>query len=110
MAEDDNAVTGIERLVIQELFGIAFCPLKPEQLAHAAGAENIVPHDTRIGERIEADVAAITRIRLLGGQHRVARSEQMDRPSPTSVAVSAVEAASKAHAFASAAPSASLTR
>jgi len=38
MPEDDNAVAGIERLVIQELFGIAFGSLQPEQLAHAAGA------------------------------------------------------------------------
>ncbi len=79
MAEDDDGVTGVERLVVEEFLGIFLGALEPEQLAHAAGAENVVPHHAGVGERVEADIGAVARIGLLHRQHRVARAIEMDQ-------------------------------
>ena len=69
MAENDNSITGIERLMIEELLSVFLCAFEPEQFAHTAGPQNVVPHDARVGQRIEAQIGAIARVGFLHRQH-----------------------------------------
>jgi hypothetical protein len=80
MTEDDNSVPGVERLMIEKLLGIFLRTLKPQQFAYPTGAEHVVPHDAGVGQRVEANIGAVTRECLLHRQHGVARPVEMDEP------------------------------
>jgi hypothetical protein len=79
MAEDDDRIAGIERLMVEEFLGVVFGALQPQQFAHAARAEHVVPHQARIGERVEPDIGAVARKRFLARQHRVAGTVEMNQ-------------------------------
>ena len=80
VAVHDETVAGVERLMGEELVDVPLGALQPQQLTHSPGAEHVVPHRARVGQRIEADVAAVAGEGLLARQHGVPGAVEVDEP------------------------------
>src|SRR5574337_328853 len=63
--------------MVEEFFGIILGAFEPQQLPHAARPKHVVPHDARIGERVEPDIGAVARECLLHRQHRMSGAIKM---------------------------------
>src|SRR5574337_2233140 len=66
--------------MVEDFFGVVLGAFEPQQFPHAARPKHVVPHDARIGERVEADIGAVARECLLHRQHRMPRAIKVDEP------------------------------
>lgn len=78
---DEQDIAGVERLVGEVVLDVVLRPLEPEQFRHPAGAGDRVPEQSRICQRMQADVAAVPREGVEGGQRRMSAAEKVDQPS-----------------------------
>ncbi len=64
---DDEHVSSIHRLMIEELRDVVLGTFEPLQLADPTRAEHVVPHEVRIGEWMKADEGPIAGERIEDG-------------------------------------------
>jgi hypothetical protein len=65
--------------MIEKPGDVVLRPFQPQKLADAARPEDVVPHQSRIRERVEPDKASIARKRFLAGKNRVPRSKEVNQ-------------------------------
>ena len=55
----------------EKVLDVVLDSLEPQQLAHTAGAEHVVPHQSWVGQRVESNEAAVA------GEGLLARKDRM---------------------------------
>src|SRR5690625_1324469 len=66
----------------EEALNVTLFALEPQELFDSAWAQDVVPHHARVGERVQANVAAVAGEGVLGGEDRVAAAEEVHRVAP----------------------------
>ena len=79
VGKDDHDFPLLEVVALEEVGNIALLPLNPQQFTGAAGADDVVPHQTGIHDRMPAHYAAVAGEYILDREHAVSAAKQVDQ-------------------------------